>query len=390
MKVVFITSNHYLDTAVPLINALLKYIEVTVIVCCLEKHREFFFSPSLSYPSKASLIEVANNKIKYLPGYAGLLKQGEKKLNLVFVFYKNYKMLSLTAWGNIRKVRKYLAKADYLHIQSLNIHNYFIVNKMPYRKLIIDIHDVLEHSGQNLSAWSKFIHRKWLRLANEIIIHNFNDRQYIANRLVSLKNKINVLPFGLVYLTDKQIEFACSDRPTLLFFGRICKYKGIEYLIEAVSIIKKEVSDLKVIIAGKGTYDFGKSKIQKDETYEFIDHYIPNSQLATLIEKSTLVICPYTDATQSGVIMTAFSFNKPVVATSVGGIPEVIEDGVTGLLVPPKDPYKLAQAIIYLLRDQNKRNKMSENIKMKFSQENFSWDYIARKTIEVYKKENNG
>ena len=89
-----------------------------------------------------------------------------------------------------------------------------------------------------------------------------------------------------------------------------------------------------------------------------------------------LVIC--------GVIMTAYTFNKPVVATSVGGIPEIVMDDVTGKLVPTKDPMALGCAITELLRDQKKINKMSKNIERIFSSGKFSWDYIAKQTFELY------
>jgi len=386
MKVVFITSSHYLDTAVPLINALLKYLDVTVIVNCLKEEKKIFFPPRNFDLKRTSIIEVSSDEVKNLPGYAGLLKEGGKKLKVAFVFFKNFKVLSLSAWMSMYKIKKYFSDAEFIHVQSLTAHNYFTVNKNHNKKIIVDIHDVIQHSGCKLSFWSKFIVNKWFSLADEIIIHNSTGVDYMENVLKLSKTKINVLPFGLILLTAKQIKpDACSDKPTILFFGRICLYKGIEYLIEAISVVKKEVSNLRVIIAGKGKYDFGISKIKNDVTYEIINHYIPNEQLEALINRSTIVVCPYTDATQSGVLMTALAFNKPVVATNVGGVPEVIEDEITGRLVPPKDSQQLAKALVDLLANPEKRDKISENIKKKFSQEKFSWDYIARKTMEVYK-----
>lgn len=389
MKVVFITSNHYLDTVVPLINALLNHLEVTVIVNCLEEHKEVFF-PSDKFNLKgASVIEVSGGKIKNFPGYIGLLKEGGKKLKVVFVFYKNFKILSLKAWLTMHRVKKYFNGAEYIHVQSLAVYNYLMVNKIHDKKIMVDIHDVVQHSGHKLSFWSKFIIRKWFNLADEIVVHNSISADYMENVLKLSKEKINVLPFGLIPLTTKQIEpCVFPEKPTLLFFGRICRYKGIEYLIKAVDIVIKKIPGLKVIIAGAGKYEFGAEKIKNNRIYEIINRYIPNEQLAELINKSTIIVCPYTDATQSGVVMTAFAFSKPVVATDVGGFSEVIEEGITGRLVPPKDPQKLAEAITDLLTNPEKINAISENIKNKFSRENFSWDYIARKTIDVYKKIN--
>jgi len=361
-------------------------LDVTVIVKCLKEEKKLFFPRQNFYFKKTSIIEVSNDEVKNLPEYAGLLKEGEKKLKIAFVFFKNFKTLSLSAWMSMYKIKKYFSDAEVIHVQALTAHNYFTVNKNHNKKIIVDIHDVIQHSGCKLSFWSKFIMNKWLSLADEIIIHNSTGVDYMKNVLKLSKTKINILPFGSIPLTAKQIKpDVCSDKPTILFFGRICPYKGIEYLIEAISVVKKEFSNLRVIIAGKGKYDFGISKIKNDVTYEIMNHYIPNEQLEALINISTIVVCPYTDATQSGVLMTALTFSKPVVATNVGGFPEIIENGITGVLVPPKDSQQLAKALVDLLANPEKRDKISENIKKKFSQEKFSWDYIARKTMEVYK-----
>jgi len=387
MKVTFITSNHYLDTAVPLINALSNYADMIVIVDCLNEQKKLFFTCGKQGLEKSSVIEVSGSKINELPGYASLLQENNKKIKVVFVFHKNFKILSLNAWANMREAKKYLDNAEYIHIQSLTARNYFMVNKKNNKKIIIDIHDVIQHSGIKLSFWSKFIVNQWLRAACEIIVHNSSCVDYMENVLKLPKAKINILPFGQIHLTAKKQEVGINpERPTLLFFGRICRYKGIEYLIEAVDTIRKKIPNLKVIIAGEDKSGLVASKVKDCGTYEIINKYIPNEQLAELLSKSTIVVCPYTDATQSGVLMTALTFNKPVVATNVGGFPEIIENGITGVLVPPKDSQRLASAITDLLTDSGKLNRISENIRKKISQENYSWDYIARKTMDVYKK----
>jgi glycosyltransferase involved in cell wall biosynthesis len=94
---------------------------------------------------------------------------------------------------------------------------------------------------------------------------------------------------------------------------------------------------------------------------------------------------PYIEASQSGVIPTAYGFKKPVVVTSAGSIPEIVDDGITGFIVPPKDVNALAEAIIKLLKDRELRRKMGENAYKKLKKD-LSWDNIAEKTIQVYKE----
>jgi glycosyltransferase involved in cell wall biosynthesis len=103
------------------------------------------------------------------------------------------------------------------------------------------------------------------------------------------------------------------------------------------------------------------------------------------MQQASLVVCPYIDASQSGVVLTAYAFNKPVVATNVGGIPEYIEDGVTGKIVPLKNPEALADAIIDLLSNADLRNQMSETIKTTKNKWS-NWNNSALEMMNIYKK----
>lgn len=108
-------------------------------------------------------------------------------------------------------------------------------------------------------------------------------------------------------------------------------------------------------------------------------------ELSELLQNSALTVCPYTVATQSGVIMTSYSLCKPVVATNVGGLGEMVDNQKTGLLVPPKDVDALADAIIALLNDDAKREEMADNIRNDYFVGDKSWKVIAEKYIEFYK-----
>jgi glycosyltransferase involved in cell wall biosynthesis len=104
-----------------------------------------------------------------------------------------------------------------------------------------------------------------------------------------------------------------------------------------------------------------------------------------LFQEASLVVLPYIDGSQSGVIPMAYAFSKPVVTTNVGSLPENVDDGITGYIVPPRDSQKLAEAIIDLLINSEKRKKMGMNA-FKKTQEELAWKNIATKTLEIYKK----
>ena len=119
------------------------------------------------------------------------------------------------------------------------------------------------------------------------------------------------------------------------------------------------------------------------DRFEIHNEYISKEQIVRLFEKTKLVVLPYTDASQSGVIPIAYAYKKPVIVTDVGSIPETVEDGKTGLIIKPKDVEALANAIVRLLKDDKLRKKMGENGYYKMKAD-LSWDKIAERTIEVY------
>jgi glycosyltransferase involved in cell wall biosynthesis len=114
---------------------------------------------------------------------------------------------------------------------------------------------------------------------------------------------------------------------------------------------------------------------------EVIPGYVPNRQLAELFQRSTLVACPYVDATQSGVVLTAYAFRKPVVASDTGGLPEYVHHGETGLLVPPGDPGALAGAVVKLLQGVPSAASLAGRIAAGMRSD---WATAAQQTLEIY------
>jgi glycosyltransferase involved in cell wall biosynthesis len=157
-----------------------------------------------------------------------------------------------------------------------------------------------------------------------------------------------------------------------LFFGAISQYKGVDILLKAMPLVFKEFPSETLIIADrmKEGLNLDQDIINKYKSQIVIlDRYIPNEELFALIQESKFVVCPYLDATQSGVLMTAFALNKPVIATNVGAFPEYIEHNITGMLVPVSDPDKLANAIMsalyndfYKTLENNIRTNNSSNL----------------------------
>ena len=98
----------------------------------------------------------------------------------------------------------------------------------------------------------------------------------------------------------------------------------------------------------------------------------------------SVVVLPYTDASSSGVIPVAYAFEKPVVATNVGGLPEMVENGETGYLVPPRNPQAIADAVISLIENRDQRRRMGRRGKEKLLEE-CGPEIVAKKSEEVYR-----
>ena len=172
----------------------------------------------------------------------------------------------------------------------------------------------------------------------------------------------------------------------ILFFGLISPYKGLEYLCKAMVKVHEVFSNVKLTIAGGGKIYFDFSLYRQLDYIEVRNHYIGMKELASLLNRSSFVVCPYKDATQSGVIMTSFAMQCPVIASNVGALKEQIEDGKTGILVPACNVDALSNAIIELIKNPALLQKMKNNIKEINTSGINSWKIIADNYLSVYKQ----
>lgn len=277
-------------------------------------------------------------------------------------------------------------KPDVIHITNHNpllIPISFYLRRYP---IVFTCHDTRRHPGDtfyflypyvfSLSLWVM------MRLADKIIVHGKELKEQMVNENVS-GSKIEVIPHGDYSFFTRYGKDGVKEENAVLFFGRIVRYKGIEYLIRAEPLITEKFPNVKVVIAGRGDFSEYEDLIEHKKNFEIINEYIPDEKVAELFQKSRIVVLPYIEASQSGIIPIAYAFKKPVVVTDVGSIPEVVDNGITGLIVPPKDPEALADAILQLLKDEKTRKKMGENGYDKMKEE-LTWDKIAEKTIKVY------
>lgn len=169
------------------------------------------------------------------------------------------------------------------------------------------------------------------------------------------------------------------DSPVALYFGFVRPYKGLMHLIKALPAALESVPGLHLLIAGEFWEDREeyKNEIRAkgiEDSITVIDRYIPNEEIPMFFEAADVVVLPYTSASASGIIQIAYGFDKPVITTEVGTLPEVVVHGETGYLVPPSNHMALADAISNFFS-----NGASEEFKGNISEfkSRFSWDHFT-------------
>jgi glycosyltransferase involved in cell wall biosynthesis len=170
----------------------------------------------------------------------------------------------------------------------------------------------------------------------------------------------------------------------VLFFGLIRPYKGVDVLIDAFG----EIDDTELWIVGRplgmATGDLRERAGGSKSPIRFVERFVSDAELPSYFRRADIVVLPYRDAEQSGVLYTALAFGKPVVMTNVGGFPEVAATGA-GTIVPPNDPRALAGALAELLGDSEMRGRLA-SASAAAAAGPYSWDAIAAQTLELYSR----
>jgi len=271
---------------------------------------------------------------------------------------------------------------DVVHITAKHPWLIFVLPFLRKYPLVATIHDVKLHRGEWHPIWALSL---WMliKYADRIFVHGTWAMSTLVDMGVS-NNKITVIPHGDYSFFTKYPQNHIKETNAVLYFGRIEDYKGLEYLIRAEPLITEEIPDANIIIAGKGNFEKYRNLIGDANKFEIHNRFIPDEEVPYFFQRAKVIVLPYIEGTQTGIIPIAYAFKKPVVVTKVGSISEVVDDGKTGFIVPPKDEKALADAIVVILKDDKLRKQMGENAYKKMKEE-LSWDEIAERTIEVYK-----
>lgn len=393
MKVALVSS-YCLDSTMPLAKHLADNNVAVHLFGIMPKYNQNLYvvdfsknmQPSGFVSSETSKKQMGGNLCKYLFNvetfFFGYPAGAGKKAFFGDIFY---------AWRLSRHLIK--DKFDIIHlIHTSNRFSLLVMYFLKKQNLVQTLHEVTGHGGDTSSYNIKI-----LKLLIERSIPIIFNSQISKDRFLQFRasvseskydaNLYKMIRFSLYETYDcfssgnQSESLVKRSVPIILHFGNIVPYKGIDILIDAVKIVQKN-RPVHLVVAGKGTPYFNFDGI---ENYEFINKSISNEMIIDLIKKCTMVVCPYTSASQSGIPMTVFLFNKAIIASKVGGFQEIIENDKTGILVDKIDASSFADAIEYFISKEELAEEMAINIENKFKSGEFSWFNIAKETISFYR-----
>lgn len=240
--------------------------------------------------------------------------------------------------------------------------------------------------GEKLPVFVLWMIAKLLTLGSELIIVNGADQTDVVRRLYSVPaHKIVYISLIPRIAAAKWAEGVReAELQTILFPGKAQPRKGLEFLIRAQPFVTEKMPNARFLIAAHGE-DLPRCRalVVDESKFEFQEGFLTSAKMAECFQKASLVALPYLSASTSGMLTTAYVFGKPVVATNVGALPEYVQEGKTGFLVPPADPERLADAIVRILNDNALHRRMEENARQWVYREQ---ERIAMETRQVYLK----
>ncbi len=247
--------------------------------------------------------------------------------------------------------------------------------------------------GNRLYAYSRFLIKPWWgRIQGRIVVSRAALKmigRYFADRYHIIPNGIDYPHFASEV---PPIPRYIDNKRNILFLGRQEKRKGLPYLLEAYARLKRERPDIRLIVVGP---DGGMRaaceryiRLQQLEDVVFTG-FVPYEELPRYYKTADVYCAPNTGHESFGIVLLeAMAAGTPIVASDIGGFPEVLEDGGEGLLVPPRDADALAAAVDRLLSDAALREQMGRAGTLRA--ERYAWEHVSAQVLDYYRTVTNG
>ena len=279
-------------------------------------------------------------------------------------------------------------------VQILHINSLYETPVAKFLKNLLHVQTVC-------SVHNTFITPLLMGSCDKILANSYYMKKFLIDEMHLEKKKIDVLPIAVDINAFKPVvnakkELGLHGRDVILFIGRKVPYKGPQVLIDALPEICKAYPETLAILIGpddffgshSGSYsDFLKERARKlnVEKNIIIKSFVPETALRMYLNAADVFVCPSIWQEPFGkVVIEASACEKPVVATKVGGLPELVKDGENGILIPPNHPSALANAVLNLLGDKKAAKRMGKRGRQ-IVESNFSYEVASAKCQAIYK-----
>lgn len=283
----------------------------------------------------------------------------------------------------IRTLQK--IKPDIVNAQSLYIAIPALVSKK-----ILEIPYVVWGRGSDI-----YIPDRFIKLISKSVIKNADSVLALTQEMkrvmqVIYDRDIAVVPNGIdlkAYMAGPPALEEESHKKRILFVGRLHPVKGVQYLLQAMMIVHVEMPDAKLTLVGDGEEREYLENLTDSlgirECVEFVGR-IPHERIPDYMHRADVFVLPSLSESFGLVNLEAMACGLPVVATRVGGIPDIIENGVNGYLIDPMNHEQIAEAVLKLLQDEASRKELSDNNRKEA--EKYRWNTVVATLEGVYQK----
>lgn len=244
------------------------------------------------------------------------------------------------------------------------------------------VHDAVLHPGEDGGIKSWF-YQPFRDADGYIALTNYVGQQLCDVHRIT-RSKVAVIPLGP--LSDPVIAGPAPVKRTgplrLIFFGRILRYKGLERLIEAYGMLRAEGVAVSLQITGDGDMRGLMEAVNALPDVTVNNKWVPEDKMDSIFTEADVIVLPYLESSQSGIIATAFAAGVPAIGTPIGGLPEQITHGVDGLVAADTSPASLASVIRWLAEDEGLLARLSEGA-IRTARQQFSWDAISAEVLSL-------
>lgn len=298
----------------------------------------------------------------------------------------NLRTLVGQAYSTIRSVNP-----DVIHITAENVWNIPVIVRFCRYPLVITLHDPVPHKGMERPIFDAASNWTADQCADCILVHGPTSKA-MAKR-AGYDTTIHTITHGMYdHFGDPEPRTFDEIDNTILFFGNVRPNKGYDLIPDLVDTVSQDIPDVTAVVAGSsdvasqidsGWVEETMSALWSHDSIVVNEGFIPDDQVRQYFVRSKVVVLPYRDGSQSGVGMIARAMNRPVVATDVGDIQQVVDHKRTGFVVDANDVSELATRVCALLTERATWREFVRNIRI--TNECYTWDTVASNVAPLYK-----